>query len=124
MTVDDGHQQALKCCSVGRDIVIKRYYDDLKDLLLAIIASSGNLFVFLLGENLYGDYRKVVHQQSKLISQMHFSTILIFIYCRCKPIGSYLFGLIDLVTNPGDRKENQGLQHGTIIKSMVDNGNY
>jgi hypothetical protein len=78
MTIDDGHQQALKCCSVGRDIVIKRYYDDLKDLLLAVIASSGNLFVFLSGENLYGDYRKVVHQQSKLISQTHFSTILIF----------------------------------------------
>jgi hypothetical protein len=123
MTIDDGHQQALKCCSVGRDIVIKRYYDDLKDLLLVIITSSGNLFVFLSGENLYGDDREVVHQQSKHISQMHFSTVLILIYYRCNPIGYYFFGLIDLVTNPSDRIENQGLRHCAIRKPIVDKGN-
>jgi hypothetical protein len=33
--------------AVGRDIITNRAYDDVKNLSLTIIASSGNLFVFL-----------------------------------------------------------------------------
>lgn len=72
MTIDDGHQQALKCCSVGRDIVIKRYYDDLKDLLLAIIASSGNLFVFLQKKIFMGTTGKLSTSKVNIFSKCIF----------------------------------------------------
>jgi hypothetical protein len=72
MTIDDGHQQALKCFSVGRDIVIKRYYDDLKDLLLAIIASSGNLFVFLQKKIFMGTTGKMSTNKVNIFSKCVF----------------------------------------------------
>lgn len=39
--------------SVGRDSVINRSDDDLKNLSLTIIAASGNLFVFLPGQQFH-----------------------------------------------------------------------
>lgn len=64
----------LDVCSV-EDIVIKRDYDDLKNLWLVIIASAGNLFVFLSGDFLHENDWTVVQQQSKQAFQMRSSRI-------------------------------------------------
>lgn len=79
--------------TVGRDSVINRADDDLKNLSLNIIAASGNLFVFLPGQQFHTNrvnmvYKYVLYFRVCVLLHLNF----LFVADTNKSTNKYLSG--------------------------------